>query len=185
MNRWHSIYCSERLGKQQSKETYIHDPKPSKEQWQCGTYFDEFKVYSGLIENVLRKEENSAWSYRWGMREQWQWLAQGQTANEKPGYLAAFMLKHLASSPRSSKPKSKVMRYWAWWRTHFLRHVPVYCMDRGRWSTGQPCAGVVVPDRLNDTGNNRAEHADDTSRRDGGQSPLNYVRKTNMKFSLS
>lgn len=149
----------------------------------------EFKFFSGLIENVAwlslweRKDENWACCYRWGMRGQW--LAQGQRPNEKPWYLAAFILKLLVSSPRSSKPKSKVMRYRARWRTHFLRHVPVYCMDRGRWGTGQPCAGVVVPNRLNDTGNDRAEHADDTSRRDGGQSPLNYIRKTNVKFSIS
>lgn len=49
----------------------------------------------------------------------------------------------------------------------------------GRWrGTGQPCTGVIVPNRLDNTGNDGAEHADDTSRGDGGQSPLNCGRKT-------
>lgn len=58
-------------------------------------------------------------------------------------------------------------------------------MDGRRWGTGQPGAGVVVPDRFDNTGNDCAEHANDTSGGDGGQSPLNYVRKTKVKSLLS
>ena len=53
-------------------------------------------------------------------------------------------------------------------------------MDGGWWGTGQPRTGVVVTNRLDDAGDHGAEHADDTGRRHGGQSPLNCGRKTTM-----
>lgn len=50
--------------------------------------------------------------------------------------------------------------------------IPVYCMDRRWWGTGEPGAGVVVTDGLNDTGYDGTEHADDAGCRDGGHPPL-------------
>lgn len=72
---------------------------------------------------------------------------------------------------------SQVRRLWLWGRICFLRNVPVYGVD-GRWrGTGQPCAGVVVPDGLDNASDDCTEHADDTSCRDGGKSPLDYGKR--------
>ena len=53
---------------------------------------------------------------------------------------------------------------------------PVDGVDRGWRRTGQPCAGVVVPDGLDDARHHRAQHADDARRGYRGDAPLNCGR---------
>lgn len=48
-------------------------------------------------------------------------------------------------------------------------------MYRRWWGTGEPGAGIVVADGLNDTGYDSTEHANDASCRDGGHPPLKWV----------
>lgn len=133
-----------------------------------------------------RKGENSAHCYKWGNEGRMRVVTCPKTNSQgRSLFLPTSMLKLLVSSPRLSKPKHNKVRWWAQWITRVLRNAPVYCMDGRRWGTGQPCAGVVVPNRLDDTGDNSAEHANDTSRRDGGQAPLNCGKKTNVRSSLS
>lgn len=81
------------------------------------------------------------------------------------------MVTLLVSSPRLSKPESQAGSAGPE-EELFSQDAPVYSMDGRRWGAGQPGTGVVVPDGLDNAGDHRAEHADDASCRDGGQSPL-------------
>lgn len=141
-----------------------------------GTCFGEFKVWSDLTENVLYNcyHEEEGWEFcsiLWmrKIRAKWgRWLVQNKQPIKTPG---AWLLHVETLGYPNQRAKYEALGPMK--SLFFLRNAPVYCMDGGRWGTRQPCTGVVVPDRLDNTGNDRTEHADDTSRRDGGQSPLN------------
>lgn len=50
-------------------------------------------------------------------------------------------------------------------------------MDGWRRSTGQPGTGVVIPDGLDDAGDDGAQHPDHPRSRDGWQTPLDCEEK--------